>query len=191
MTYANKKDVKQLLEKDILAVANDRDKQAYTRLFEHFLPLVKSFCLASSPGATVMAGEVSQEVMLKIWRKAHTFNPKVASTTTWVYTLARNARIDYLRKNSKYVSDIDPEFVYATLEDENADPFTHAVQKRDAQFVKDALAALPEDQRQVIQKVYMEGKTHTEVAEVLALPLGTVKSRVRLALKKLAIRGGK
>ena len=171
---------------DLIAVAAQRDKAAFERLFDHFVPLLKGFMLSSHPGATTLASDVAQEVMLKIWKKAHQYNPAVASVNTWVFTLARNARIDYLRKNGKHRSDIDPELIYNELIDENADPFTAAQQRRDEAEVRSAMAELPEDQQQVLAKVYMEGKSHSEVAKDLNLPLGTVKSRVRLALKKMA-----
>jgi len=189
MTSISKEEVKQIMEDDMLAVAKDRDREAFTRLFNHYLPLLKSFCLSSSPGATLLANEVSQEVLIKVWKKAHTFDPKVASVTTWIYTLARNTRIDYLRKNGRYMSDIDPEYVYQEIEDESADPFNHALQKRNEEMVAKVMGELPENQKEVLTKVYLEGKTHDEVSKELKLPLGTVKSRVRLALKKLAIRG--
>lgn len=174
---------------DMLAVARQRDRAAFTRLFDHFVPLLKSFSLSAYPGATLMANEVAQEVMIKVWLKADTYNPDVASVSTWVFTLARNARIDYLRKNSRHVSDIDPEFIYQNMPDEGNDPFSLAQQKCNEELVRTVMAELPVDQRDVLEKVYMEGKTHKAVARELSLPLGTVKSRVRLALKKLAIRG--
>jgi len=173
---------------DIQAVAEHRDRQAFERLFDHFAPLIRSFSLAAHPGASLLAEEVAQEVMIKIWNKAHTFNPSVASVNTWVFTLARNARIDYLRKNSRHESDVDPETVWATLEDESTDPFKAAQQKRAEKEISEQLADLPADQQTALHMVYLEGKTHKEVAEELRLPLGTVKSRVRLALRKLAIR---
>ena len=131
-------------------------------------------------------GEISQDVMLKVWNKAHTYKPEAAAVSTWMFTLARNARIDYFRRNSRHQSDIDPEFIYNELEDENSDPFTAVQQRREETEVRLAMETLPEDQKLVLSKVYMEGKSHSEVANELTLPLGTVKSRVRLAIKKLA-----
>lgn len=172
---------------DIHAVATRRDKAAFTRLFDHFVPLIKSFTLAAYPGSSLLAGEVAQDVMLKVWKKAHTYKPETAAVGTWIFTLARNARIDYLRKHSRHQSDIVPDFLYDDLEDEGPGPFQRAQQRRSEELVRNVMRELPEDQRQVLEKVYMEGKTHAEVAEELQLPLGTVKSRVRLALKKMAV----
>ncbi|MCW4628845.1 MULTISPECIES: sigma-70 family RNA polymerase sigma factor [Marinomonas] len=172
---------------DIYAVAQHRDQAALGRLFDHYVPKVRSFCLAAQPGANLMADDIAQEVMIRIWNKAHTYKPESASLNTWVFTLARNARIDYLRRNSRHQSDIDPEYLWEHVIDENADPFKDAQQKRDQERIQQGLNKLPADQKQVLSKVYLEGKTHKEAAEELSLPLGTIKSRVRLALHKLTI----
>ncbi|NVK74992.1 MAG: sigma-70 family RNA polymerase sigma factor [Oceanospirillaceae bacterium] len=172
---------------DIFAIAKKRDQEALVRLFDHYVPKVRAFCLAAQPGANLMADDIAQEVMIRIWNKAHTYKPESASLNTWVFTLARNARIDYLRKNSRHQSDIDPEYLWQNVVDENADPFKDAQQKRDQERIQQGLDKLPADQKQVLAKVYLEGKTHKEAAEELSLPLGTIKSRVRLALHKLTI----
>jgi RNA polymerase sigma factor, sigma-70 family len=172
---------------DLLLVANDRDRDAFSRLFDHYMPLLRAFTLSAHPGSAILADEVAQEVMIKVWRKAHTYKPEFASASTWIFTLARNARIDYLRKNSRHQSDIDPEYLWSDIPSEDGDPFQAALQKRSADVVQAGMSQLPDDQRLALKKVYLEGKTHKEVAEELQLPLGTVKSRVRLALKKLAV----
>ncbi|AWX98759.1 RNA polymerase subunit sigma-70 [Marinomonas primoryensis] len=172
---------------DMFAIAQHRDQAALARLFDHYVPRVRSFCMAAQPGSNIMADDIAQEVMIRIWNKAHTYKPEAASLNTWVFTLARNARIDYLRKNSRHQSDIDPEYLWRNVIDENADPFKDAQQKRDQERIQQGLDKLPSDQKQVLAKVYLEGKTHKEAAEELSLPLGTIKSRVRLALHKLTI----
>ncbi len=172
---------------DMVRVAEERDKQAYGRLFDHFAPLIRHYSLAAYPGASIMADEVTQEVMIKIWRKAHLYNPKASAVSTWIFTLARNARIDYLRKNSKHQSDIDPEFIWQEMPDDGEDLFAKVQQKRNEEEVHEAIGKLPQEQKQVLSKVYMEGKSHGEVAEELSIPLGTVKSRVRIALNKLSV----
>lgn len=177
----------QRLADDLLAVAQHRDKAAFERLFDHFVPMLRAFSLAAQPGAALLADEIAQEVMIKIWNKAHLYKPEAASVVTWVFAMARNARIDYFRKHGRHPSDIDPELLWAEVIDEHADPFHSALQRRSEELIARELLALPSEQQQVLQKVYLEGKSHTEVAEELSLPLGTVKSRVRLALKKLAI----
>lgn len=175
------------LQEDVLAIANNRDKQALARIFDFYVPKIYGFCLASHPGANLMADDIAQEVIIKIWNKAHTFNPQAASLNTWVFTIARNARIDYLRKNGRHQSDIDPEFIWDNLVDENADPFRDVQRSKDNEMIQKGLAELPNEQRQVLVKVYLEGKTHIEAANELNIPLGTIKSRMRLALNKLSI----
>lgn len=175
------------LVQDMFAIADHRDQSALNRLFDHYVPKVRAFCLAAQPGANLMADDIAQEVMIRIWNKAHTYKPESASLNTWVFTLARNARIDYLRKNGRHQSNIDPELLWKDVVDENADPFKDAQHQRDQERIRQGLDKLPQDQRQVLAKVYLEGKTHKEAAEELDLPLGTIKSRVRLALHKLSI----
>jgi RNA polymerase sigma-70 factor (ECF subfamily) len=175
------------LADDIIAIAERRDQAALVRVFDYYVPKIRGFCLMHQPGATLMADDIAQEVMIRVWNKAYTFRPETASLNTWIFTIARNARIDYLRKNSRHQSDIDPELLWETIEDEHADPFRDAQQARDKDRIQAGLAQLPSDQRQVLAKVYLEGKTHVEAAEDLGLPLGTIKSRVRLALHKLTI----
>jgi len=172
---------------DISAIALHQDQAALARLFDHYVPKIRAFCLAAQPGANLMADDIAQEVMIRIWNKAHTYKPESASLNTWVFTLARNARIDYLRKNSRHQSDIDPEYLWQNVVDENVDLFKDAQAQRDKEYIRQGLDKLPKDQRQVLYKVYLEGKTHKEAAEELSLPLGTIKSRVRLALHKLTI----
>ena len=187
MTSTQAQERQEQLAEDIRAVAEHRDRDAFTRLFDHFVPLIKAFTLAAHPGSNILASEVAQDVMIKVWKKAHTYKPEAAAVSTWIFALSRNARIDYLRKHGRHQSDILPEFIYDDLEDDGPGPFQLALQRRNEELVRNMLRGLPEDQREVLAKVYMEGKTHAEVALELNLPLGTVKSRVRLALKKLAV----
>lgn len=171
----------------ISAIANSQDEQAFSMLFDDFAPKIKAFSLAAHPGATMVADELVQEVMLKVWNKAHLYNQQKASVTTWIYTLARNARIDYLRRNGRFSSEICSDDVYAGILDDSPDVFALTQQRQVEQHIRESLDELPQDQRQVLAKVYMEGKTHQQTAEELHLPLGTVKSRVRLALGKLEV----
>lgn len=179
-------DVKEL-QTLIQRVASDRDQQAFGNLFEHYAPLIRSYSLAREPGAYLVADDLVQEVLIKLWQKAHLYNSAKANANTWIFTLARNCRIDYLRRNGRYASEVDPEDLFANLEDETADPFEATQQRKAAQQVKAGMSQLPVEQSQVLSKVYMEGKTQQETANELNLPLGTVKSRVRLALQKLDV----
>lgn len=174
--------------KDCMAkVAQQRDKQAFAQLFDHFAPLLRAYSLAHEPGSALVADELAQEVMIKVWNKAHTYKPQVAAVNTWVFTLARNCRIDYLRRNGRYCTDIDPTELFNDIEDDQPDPFQAIQQRRAESRVQDGLKQLPTEQSQVLAKVYLEGKSHQEAAQELGLPLGTVKSRVRRALHKLEI----
>lgn len=179
--------VNSTLAEDIIAVATHRDQAALGRLFDHYVPRIRSFCLAAQPGSTLMADDIAQEVIIRVWNKADTFNPNTASLNTWIFTIARNARIDYLRKNGRHTSNIDPELLWNDVADESVDLFRDAQQARDKNRIHSGLSQLPTDQKQVLAKVYLEGKTHVETAQELGLPLGTIKSRVRLALHKLTI----
>jgi RNA polymerase sigma-70 factor (ECF subfamily) len=168
-------------------VAENRDEQAFTVLFEHFVPKLRAYSLAAQPGAALLADELAQEVMVKLWNKAHTFNPSKAGLNTWIFTLARNARIDYFRKNGRFLSEIEPDLIFANMTDDTQDPFSSAQNKAMENQIKEAINELPSDQAQAISKVFMEGKSHQLAADELGLPLGTVKSRVRLALGKLEL----
>lgn len=177
----------QLLQK----VSADEDRQAFSELFQHFAPLIKGFCLAKPvPNQpTNLADELVQEVMIKVWQKASSFDPRKASASTWIFTLARNCRIDLLRRGNRHIAQpLESDDIWAA-EDEST-PVTQLQRARDVNVIAAACDTLPPDQQTVISKVFVEGKTHVEAAQELALPLGTVKSRVRLALKKLEILVG-
>ena len=166
-------------------VADKRDRAAFARLFNHFAPLVKAFAMSGSPLAAAHADELVQEVMLKVWQKADGYNPRKAAASTWIYTIARNCRTDMYRRLQKFDTPLAAEDIWVDQEEE--EPFVAVQQRRNAERVKDMLKELPMEQSQILAKVYMEGKSHSEVAEDLQLPLGTVKSRVRLAMQKLQI----
>lgn len=168
-------------------IGKSRSQEAFAKLFKHFAPLIKGFCQANlafmGPEA---AEELVQEVMFKVWQKAPDFDASKASASTWIFTITRNARIDYLRKNSKHDVNSQP-LESDDIWDEASDnqPFVFLQRSREEKEVVSILKSLPSEQSQCIRKVYMEGKSHTEIADELDLPLGTVKSRVRLGLKKL------
>lgn len=183
----NAEDTGEVLKAYMARVTNDRDKEAFSKLFDHFAPRLRSYSLAQQPGAVLVADDLAQEVMIKVWNKAHLYNPNKAALSTWIFTMARNHRIDQLRRNSRIVSDIDPMDIWHEVEDEDSDPFQRVQSNRASERVKEGLKHLPNEQVQVLAKVYLEGKSHQETADELALPLGTVKSRVRLALQKLEV----
>ncbi|VUD52832.1 ECF RNA polymerase sigma factor RpoE [Thalassocella blandensis] len=179
------------LEECMRRTAQKRDKAAFGELFDHYAPLLRAYSLAREPGAMLVADELAQTVLVKVWNKAQTFDKQKASLNTWIYTLARNSRIDMLRRNSRYTMEIDPEFLWAEEVDEQADPFVAVQQKRAEDTIANAFQHLPIEQQEVLTKVYLEGKSHQESAEELKLPLGTVKSRIRLAIQKLQVLVGR
>lgn len=173
----------------LLAVAQQQDRKAFSDLFNHFAPKLKAFALANpySANPSQFADELIQEVMIKVWNKAHNYNPLVAGVSTWIFTIARNCRIDMIRKNLRHSYPLESDELL-DVEDEDAIlPYQAAQQKNYERDIRQYLSQLPHDQAQIIAKVYMEGKSHNEVAEELNLPLGTVKSRVRLGLIKLKV----
>lgn len=167
-------------------IAQNQDRAAFTRLFRHFAPLLKSFAYAGSTLSANHADELVQEVMLKVWQKSAGFDAQKAAASTWIYTIARNCRTDLFRRLQKFDTPLSADDVFEVQESEEA--FTVLHQKRSRDRIRALMSELPSDQSLILAKVYMEGKSHSEVAAELQLPLGTVKSRVRLALQKLHIQ---
>jgi RNA polymerase sigma factor (sigma-70 family) len=170
----------------LVLIAQNQDRAAFTRLFRHFAPLMKAFGLAGSTFSANHADELVQEVMLKVWQKAGAFNPDKAAASTWVYTIARNCRTDMYRRLQKFDTAVSAEDVAGEHESEEAFEALH--QKRSGEKIRELIKELPADQAQILAKAYMQGKSHSEVAAELDIPLGTVKSRVRLAIQKLQIQ---
>ena len=165
----------------IAAIAVSKDRAAFAALFGRYAGRVKGFLIkGGAPGD--VAEEVAQEVMVQIWRKADQFDPTRASAATWIYTIARNRRIDLIRRERRPEPDpADPSFQPGPEPDPAAAIVTGT---RDAR-VRAVLAELNEDQRQVVSLSFYAGLSHGEIAERTGLPLGTVKSRMRLALGRL------
>lgn len=168
-------------------VAEKRDKLAFAELFDHYAPQLRAYSLAREPGAQLVADELAQEVLTRVWLKADKYNARLSNLNTWIFTLARNCRIDYLRRNGRYVTEIDPTDIFNDMEDEGPGPFQLVQQSRAEESIRAGLEQLPREQAEILTKVYLEGKSHQQASEELQLPLGTVKSRVRLALKKLEV----
>ena len=172
---------------DLLSkVGMEKDKEAFSRLFAHFAPLVKGFLMKGSSFGHELAEELSQETMIKVWRKADSFNRQKSSASTWIYTIARNSRIDWFRREARRQRILEADDLYEQAEDNPA--YLSLVQLRNQKSIQKNIKTLPQEQLEVLTKIYYEGKTHTEVAEELVLPLGTVKSRIRLALKKMNLQ---
>lgn len=164
------------------AVAQAQDRNAFARLFAYFAPRVKSFLIRSGL-ADAVAEEVTQEVMIAVWRKASYFDPGRAGASTWVFTIARNRRIDWLRRARSRTTDHVPDpGDEADTQPSGEDIALMADRER---AVGKALATLPDEQATVVRLSFFSEKPHAEIARELGIPLGTVKSRVRLALNRL------
>lgn len=159
----------------------DRDRDAFAIFFSRFAGRVKAFLISSGmPGQD--ADEVAQEVMVSVWRRADSFDPGKAAVSTWVFAIARNRRIDLLRRRAR--PEPDPEDPLFQPDPEPGG--LEVLSTRQIQvMVQDALVSLPEEQRAVLRAAFFEGLSHAEIATRLDLPLGTVKSRIRLAFRAL------
>lgn len=167
---------------DALVEATARqDRTAFAELFNFFAPRVKSYLLRLNAGDT-LAEEITQEVMLTVWRKASQFDSSQASASTWIFRIARNQRIDAARRAAKPELEAD-EPALLPPEVEAPDVAAHA-SARDVR-VHAAMKDLPDDQLSLLRLAFFDGLSHREIADQLGLPLGTVKSRLRLAFDKL------
>ncbi len=168
----------------IEAVATRQDRVAFAELFEYFAPRIKTF-MRRSGASEATADELAQETMLAVWRKAPLFESSGAGASAWIFTIARNLRIDALRRDwrgsAHETSDIDAEFQV----DEAPQPDVLLATAQAETRVKAALAKLSDDQMQVIELSFYQEKAHAQIAQVLQIPLGTVKSRLRLAMNRL------
>ena len=158
-------------------VGKHQDREAYHQLFQHFGPQIKYYALSN--GLASHADELVQEVFVSIWRRS----------STWIFTIARNQRIDMLRKMRRTSAEIavETEDLWQIPGEQEDEPVTSLHRLMSERRIRESLSHLPEEQVTVIAKVYMENKSHQMVADELNIPLGTVKSRVRLALNKLKV----
>jgi RNA polymerase sigma-70 factor (ECF subfamily) len=169
--------------RQIEAIATKRDRASFNALFQHFAPRVKTFMLRSG-ASEAMAEEIAQETMLTVWRKADLFVSGSHGAAAWIFTIARNLRIDVVRREQRgsasdrvndndntRVVELTPEAQFAAAQSE--------------ENVREAMAQLSDEQMHVIELFFFEEKTHSEIAEHLKIPLGTVKSRLRLAIARL------
>jgi RNA polymerase sigma-70 factor (ECF subfamily) len=165
----------------LAAVASTRDRQAFAQLFDHFAPRVKSFMLRKGTSPE-LAEDLVQETMIAVWTKAGQYAPDRGAASTWVFTIARNLRIDRLRRESSAFF-VDLEGFDAPSEDTTGDESLNRTQEDG--HVAQALAQIPAEQRELLILSYVEDVTQVMIAERLKLPLGTVKSRMRLAYRRL------
>lgn len=167
-------------------VAATKSRTAFAELFNHFAPKLQAYATRQF-GNEQTAMDLVQETMTNVWHKAHLFKADKGSPSTWIFTIARNIRFDFLRKNKHRQNDISADELWPVLAETNESlDDDYAL---DGQILMQEISAyyaqLPDAQREVVEKIYIEGKSQQEVSDSLGIPLGTVKSRTRLALKKL------
>jgi RNA polymerase sigma factor (sigma-70 family) len=165
----------------VAAVAERRDREAFARLFDHFAPRLNGYLLRLGTDATT-AEEITQEAMVTLWRKAALFDPTKSSATTWLYRIARNRRIDLKRRDRlDFLDTQDP--VLEPADDTDLDRQVDQGQREEA--VRAALKSLPEEQLFLVRLAFFDGLSHSQISERTGLPLGTVKSRIRLGFTRL------
>lgn len=165
----------------IRAVADQQDRAAFERIFRHFAPRVKAY-LVRVGGDAATAEEVMQETMVAVWRKAAQFDVSKSSPSTWIFTIARNLRIDVYRRERR--PEIDPDDPVLAPEPEPAADSVIAGWQ-EAGRVNAALASLSAAEQAVLRLAYFEDEAQSAISKKLGIPLGTVKSRLRLAFGKL------
>ena len=167
----------------IVRIAGERSRPAFIALFQHFAPRVKGWLMRSGVDPAT-AEEIAQETLFVVWRKADRFDITRAAASTWIFTIARNLRIDRQRRTQRARAgliadnpgdDIDPspsgeEILISAHQDEQ---------------LRAALETLPPDQSGIVRLAFFNEWSHSRIAEVLQIPLGTVKSRIRRAMEQL------
>jgi RNA polymerase sigma-70 factor (ECF subfamily) len=165
----------------LAAVARHADRGAFARLFRHFAPRVKAYLLRL--GADEAAAEdLMQEVMLTVWRRAPTYDPSLAGVSTWIFTIARNRRIDALRRNGRPAGELDDP---SLRPEPPTTPDDFAAAQQWEEKIAAAIEELPREQAEMLRLAYFDDRSHSDIATALNLPLGTVKSRLRLAIARL------
>jgi len=173
-------------ERDRLAdcveqIAQSRSRAAFSEIFAYFAPRLKSYLIRLGSEAS-SAEEIMQEVMLNVWRKAAQYDRRQASVSTWIFRIARNRRIDTLRRLNKPELDAeDPMLRPAEAEQPDVTVNRSQIEVQ----VRGAMETLPEEQLVLLQAAFYDGLSHSEIAKKFDLPLGTVKSRIRLAFLRL------
>lgn len=170
----------------LIRIAEHGDRTAFADLFGHFGPRIKGF-MVKTGASDDLAEEVVQETMVTIWTKARLFDPAKAGASTWIFTIARNKRIDLIRRRNRPEPDMhDPMF----HPDPEPDGEQALSSQQDQIRIRKAMAELPPEQHEIVRLSFFEGLAHSAIAERLELPLGTVKSRLRLAFRKVRAHVG-
>jgi RNA polymerase sigma-70 factor, ECF subfamily len=170
---------------NLVAIGRHQDETAFADVYNYYAGRVKSFLMGKGMNEEI-SEELTQEIMLTVWRRAESYDPAKAAASTWLFTIARNRRIDYLRGNSRVEVELDDEML--DMEYAETDPQAKFVtDAQDADRLQRALEKLPQEQRQVMHLSYFRGQSHGAIAQWLDLPIGTVKSRIRLAMQAVRV----
>lgn len=184
MTYSSKQKSDELasqMARLMNRIAKNRDRTAFTSVFAFYAPRIKAFLMRSNC-SPALAEEVTQDVMVTLWQKAHMYDPAKSSLGTWLFRIARNRRIDLIRRDKSNKLDAQDPTMFPTIEEIDTDGID--ARERD-QRIRMAISTLPKAQMQLIRLSFFEGQPHSQIAKKLDLPLGTVKSRIRLAFNRL------
>ncbi len=165
----------------VAAITETRDRKAFACLFDYFVPRLQAYLLRQGADSA-LAEEIAQDTMVVLWRKSALFDPAKSSLSTWLYRIARNRRIDLLRRDrTTLVEPDDP--VFDIVDETDIEGEMDATQREAA--VRIAMGDLPEEQLSLVRLAFFEGLSHSQISEITGLPLGTVKSRIRLAFTRL------
>ena len=179
--FAARKPDREVFSEWMHAIASNGDRQAFGEMFAYFAPRVKSYLLRLG-ASNHQAEDLAQDVMLIVWRRASQYDPAQASLSTWIFTIARNRRIDVLRKERR--PEFDPEDP-ALVQDSEPRPDESVERDQKSALLREAIGDLPQEQAELLKLNYFEDLPHSAIAERLGLPLGTVKSRLRLAMTRM------
>jgi len=170
----------------IFAIAERGDREAFVHLFTYYFPRVKSFLMRSGTPDS-LAEELAQETMLRVWRRSESFDPAAGAPSTWIFVIARNLRVDRLR-GERPAEHLEPDAFDAADPAPTGEGVVLAAERRER--LRSALGSLSSEQASIVKLSFFEDRSHSEIAETLGIPLGTVKSRVRLALARLRAQLG-
>ena len=170
----------------LVDVGQNKNKESFIGLFNHFAPRIKSFLMKGGLNEGT-ADDLAQDTMLTLWNNAENFDPSKAAASTWIFTIARNKRIDALRKSSRVqLSDIEDQ----TIADDGRSPAQKVYCREKSAKISQAMKDLPQEQFELVKKSFFEDKSHSAIAKETGIPLGTVKSRIRSALDTMRHKSG-
>jgi len=169
----NNLDLKDLIFK----IAKSQDKASFDKIFKYFAPRIMGYLVSSGTNRAI-SEEITQEVLSVVWQKAYQFDQKVANVSTWIFTIARNKRIDRVRKNE------NPYYNLTDLID-SLYSNSSAQNQEIEEGIDDILSELNEEEKKLLKMNFLEGKSHKMISKETKTPLGTIKSRIRSALHKM------